>query len=233
MKTNSVKVLIVEDEYITQKTITLYLEESGYNVVGATMNYDETLHVLNTTEVDLALLDINIKGEKNGIEIGNLIHNHYQIPHIYLTAYSDQSTVKNAINTMPYAYLVKPFSKVDLFVSIETAIANFNSKKELQIKKEYIFLKHNEFHVKINLEEINYIESQKNYLLLYTESEVYKYRSTLTDFKPKLPRYFIQIHKGFMVNKHKIKGYNSNFILVNDKQIPISRTFKESVYQLL
>lgn len=233
MKTNSVKVLIVEDEYITQKTITLYLEESGYNVVGATMNYDETLHLLNTTEIDLVLLDITIKGEKSGIDIGNLIHNHYSIPHIYLTAYSDESTVKNAISTMPYAYLVKPFTKTDLFVAIETAMANFNSKKELPIKKDFIFLKHKEFHVKINLEEINYIESQKNYLLLYTESEVYKYRSTLTDFKPKLPNHFIQIHKGFMVNKHKINGYNSNYMLVNDRQLPISRTFKNSVNQLL
>jgi two-component system, LytTR family, response regulator LytT len=233
MKTNSLKVLIVEDEYITQKLITLYLEESGYNVVGATMNYNETINVLNTTDIDLVLLDINIKGEKNGIEIGDFINKNFQIPHIYLTAYSDKGTVQNAINTMPYAYLIKPFSKPDLFVSIETAIVNFNSKKELQLNKNYFFLKHNEFHVRVYVHEINYIESQKNYLLLYTDSDIYKYRSTLIDFKSQLPENFIQIHKGFIVNKHKIKGYNSNFILVKEKQIPISRTFKELINKSL
>lgn len=233
MKINTLKVLIVEDEYITQKTISLYLEESGYQVIAATMNYEETIQLLKTTQVDLAILDINIKGKKNGIEIGDLINKNYHIPHIYLTAYSDKTTVKNAICTMPSAYLIKPFSKEDLFVSIETAIANFNSKKVFETKKEYLFLKHNEFHIKVYLEEINYIESQKNYLLLYTDEHIYKYRSTLTYFKSQLPEHFIQIHKGFMINKDKITGYNSNFILVKNKKIPISRTFKDLIYKTL
>lgn len=233
MNTTPLKVLIVEDEYITQKTISLYLEESGYQVVGTTMSYDETVLFLNSTQIDLVLLDINIKGNKNGIEIGNLIHKRYNIPHIYLTAYSDKTTVKKATETIPYSYLVKPFSREDLFTSIETSIANFKLKKEFGIKQRHIFLKHNEFHIKVYIDEINYIESQKNYLLLYTEDHIYKYRSTLTDFKSQLPQNFIQIHKGFMVNKDKVTGYNSGFIFINNKQIPISRTFKELINKSL
>ena len=66
MTQNPLKILVVEDEYITQKTICNYLTEIGYEVVSGVMNANNAIEILTTKNVDFAILDINITGEKNG-----------------------------------------------------------------------------------------------------------------------------------------------------------------------
>lgn len=231
MTQNPLKILVVEDEYITQKTICNYLTEIGYEVVAAVMNTNNAIEMLNTKEVDFAILDINIKGEKNGIWLGNYISENFNIPHLYLTAYSDTETIKNALQTKPLGYLVKPFQKHDLFTSIEIAISNFT--KNQTSKEKHILVKHNEVYTKINFDTILFIESDKNYLILNCEDETYRYRSTITDFENLMPNYFIKTHKGFIINCQKVKEFSNSLILINDFKIPISKTFKELVFNKL
>lgn len=231
MTQNPLKILVVEDEYITQKTICNYLTEIGYEVVAAVMNANNAIEILNTKEVDFAILDINIKGEKNGIWLGNYISENFNIPHLYLTAYSDTETIKNALQTKPLGYLVKPFQKHDLFTSIEIAISNFT--KNQTSKEKHILVKHNEVYTKINFDTILFIESDKNYLILNCEDETYRYRSTITDFENVMPNYFIKTHKGFIINCQKVKEFSNSLILINDFKIPISKTFKDSVFNKL
>ncbi|HSD14278.1 MAG TPA: LytTR family DNA-binding domain-containing protein, partial [Flavobacterium sp.] len=76
---------------------------------------------------------------------------------------------------------------------------------------------------------IIYAESQKNYLLIITPENEYRYRSTITEFMDKLSANFVKTHKGFIVNKTKIDGYNSGFITIGSKKIPISKTYKDQV----
>lgn len=231
MKPTPLKILVVEDEYITQKTICNYLTEIGYEVIGTAMNADHAIEILNTKIVDFAILDITIKGEKNGIWLGNYISENFNIPHLYLTAYSDTETIKNALQTQPFGYLVKPFQKHDLFTSIEIAILNFT--KNQTSKKTNILVKHNEIYTKINFDTILFIESDKNYLLLNCENDMYRYRSTITDFENVMPNYFIKTHKGFLINCQKVKEFSNSFVLINDFKIPISKTFKELVLNKL
>lgn len=228
---NPLKILVVEDEYITQKTICNYLTEIGYEVIGNAMNANSAIEILNTKDVDFAILDINIKGEKNGIWLGNYISENFNIPHLYLTAYSDTETIKNALQTKPLGYLVKPFQKHDLFTSIEIAILNFT--KNQTSKEKHILVKHNEVYTKINFDTILFIESDKNYLILNCENEMYRYRSTITDFENLMPSHFIKTHKGFIVNSQKVKEFSNSLILINDFKIPISKTFKELVFNKL
>ncbi|UOK41872.1 MULTISPECIES: LytR/AlgR family response regulator transcription factor [Flavobacterium] len=223
-------ILVVEDEYITQKTLTVLLTEMGYNVVGTSMNAQEAITVLSENKVEFALLDITIQGDKDGIWLANYIQEKYSIPHVFLTAYSDDVTVKNAIATNPYGYLIKPFQKAELFTAIEIAMLNYN-KQNVTIPKEsaFIYIKYNEIFEKVAIENIIYAESQKNYLLIGTEEKEYRYRSTITEFMDKLPGNFIKTHKGFIVNKTKIDGYNISFITIGSKKIPISKTYKDYV----
>jgi two-component system response regulator LytT len=231
MTQNPLKILVVEDEYITQKTICNYLTEIGYEVVSGVMNTNNAIEILNTKNVDFAILDINIKGEKNGIWLGNYISENFNIPHLYLTAYSDTETIKNALQTKPLGYLVKPFQKHDLFTSIEIAILNF--AKNQTSKEKFIIVKHNEIYTKINFDSILFIESDKNYLILNCEDATYRYRSTITDFENLMPNYFIKTHKGFIVNCQKVKEFSTSLILINEFKIPISKTFKELVFHKL
>ena len=231
MTENPLKILVVEDEYITQKTICNYLTEIGYKVVGTSMNANDAIEILNTKEVDFAIFDINIKGEKNGIWLGNYISENFNIPHLFLTAYSDTETIKKALETNPLGYLVKPFQKHDLFTSIEIAILNFS--KNQTSKEKHILVKHNEIYTKVNFDSILFIESDKNYLILNCEEENYRYRSTIADFENVMPNYFIKTHKGFVVNSHKVKEFTNSLILINDFKIPISKTFKDLVFSKL
>ena len=228
---NPLKILVVEDEYITQKTICNYLTEIGYEVIGTAMSANNAIEILNTKNVDFAILDINIKGEKNGIWLGNYILENFNIPHLYLTAYSDTETIKNALETKPLGYLVKPFQKHDLFTSIEIAILNF--AKNQSSKEKHILVKHNEIYTKINFDTILFIESDKNYLVLNCENETYRYRSTITDFENLMPNYFIKTHKGFIINCQKVKEFSTSLVVINEFKIPISKTFKEFVFSKL
>nr|WP_294937760.1 response regulator [uncultured Flavobacterium sp.] len=227
---NPLNILVVEDEYITQKTISVLLDEMGYNVIGTAMNADEAIEILNDGKVEFALLDITIQGEKDGIWLANYINENYKIPHVFLTAYSDDDTIKNAIATNPYGYLIKPFQKAELFSAIEIALLNFN-KQHPSAKKEsdFIYVKHNEVFEKVQLRTIDYVESQKNYLLIITAEKEYRFRSTITEFITKLPENFIKTHKGFIVNSNKIQSYSANYVHVGNKKIPVSKTYKEMV----
>lgn len=227
-------ILVVEDEYITQKTISVLLTEMGYNVVGTAMNAEEAIAILTENKVEFALLDITIQGEKDGIWLANYITEKYTIPHVFLTAYSDDVTIKSAIATNPYGYLIKPFQKAELFSSIEIALLNFNKQnKAINTGSDFIYIKHNEVFEKVTLDSISYVESQKNYLFIMTDEKDYRFRCTITEFITKLPDNFIKTHKGFIVNINKIQGFNSNFISVGTVKIPISKTHKEDVLKSL
>lgn len=228
-------ILVVEDEYITQKTISVFLKEMGYNVIGTAMDATEAIEVLENNKVEFALLDITIQGEKDGIWIANHIQENYKIPHVFLTAYADDITIKNAIATNPCGYLIKPFQKAELFSSIEIAILNFNKQVQSseESKNEFVFIKHNEVYEKVMLDSILFIECQKNYLLLFSSQKEYRFRSTITEFLPKLPDTFIKTHKGFIINSTKVESFNSSFICIDHKKIPISKSYKEEVTRKL
>lgn len=225
------QILIVEDEFITQKTISNQLKEIGYQIAGTAMSADEAIEILKNEVVNFVILDINIKGEHNGIWLVNFIKENYNLPFIYLTAYSDNETLSEALKTEPFNYLVKPFQKHDLLTSIEISILNFN--KLNPNKKDTLLVKHNEIFRKVPFSTISFIESDKNYLKLFCEDEVYRYRSTIGDFINLLPNYFYQTHKGFIVNLKKITGFSNSYVEIDEIKIPLSKTFKDQILKQL
>ena len=232
------KILIVEDEYITAITLKKFLEESGYEVVDIAMSSEEAMHLLEHNTIDVVLLDINIDDDRDGIWIANQITDKYKIPFIYLTAYNDKDTIQRAIKTNPYGFLTKPFQQAELFSAIAIALKKHNeivATKEFTEEK-YLFLKDVDKFDKVAITEINYIESQKNYLLIFTDNKQYKHRATLKNFSEYLPEnIFIRIHRAFIVNKHKINHIDSknNTISIDKKKLPISKTYKKKVLELL
>lgn len=228
----SLQILVIEDEFITQKTIINQLTEIGYRISGTAMSSDEAIEILENEIVNFAILDINIKGEKNGIWLANYIKENYSIPYIYLTAYSDDDTITKALKTEPYAYLVKPFQKTDLLTSIEISVQIFN-KINQQIKENFLIIKHLEVYKKINLNSIRFIESDKNYLILNSSDTNYRYRATITEFTKQLPHCFIQTHKGFIVNINFITAFSNTLIEIENNKIPISKTHKDNVLRIL
>ncbi len=124
-----IKVLIVEDEPLIASDIEFTLNEAGYNVIGISHSCLKAMDMVNNRKPDIVLLDISIKGEKNGIDIGENLKKNYNIPFIYITSYADKTTLELAKATLPYGYIVKPFKDRDIISSIEMAMFRYNSEQ--------------------------------------------------------------------------------------------------------
>lgn len=216
-------ILVVEDDFLNRRLTKKILLENDYKVFEA-KNASEAIETLKKEAIDIAILDINLgKGETDGITLGQQIHDKFQIPFIYLTAYDTSKIINEAVATSPYSYLTKPFKNSDLVASVEIAIIKSANQKK---HKPTILVKDGEYRVELLTEEINHIESEGNYLLFHTDNKVYKCRSTISQIMELLsPSTFLQVHRAFIVNKNKVEKSNAKSMVVRNVQIPISKNF--------
>lgn len=124
----SAKIFIVEDEAIIAAEIQSILTALGYDVIAKTRNGDKALDMLASCSPDLALLDITIKGSLSGIDLAKIIREKYNFPYVFLTSHSDINTLNQVKETLPYGYIVKPFTESDLRSTIELALFKFQSE---------------------------------------------------------------------------------------------------------
>ncbi len=124
-----IRILIIEDEVVIAEDLAEVCRSYGYEVLEPAFTPGDALIKLESEQVDLVLLDINLDSSINGIEIASYINNNLQIPFIYLSSYSDPKTVTEASATKPMAYITKPFKRSDIFTTVEIAIQNFNLLK--------------------------------------------------------------------------------------------------------
>lgn len=227
-----IKILVVEDELIIALNICDYLREIGYKVVKHVTTYEKAIDCLNFNKPDIAILDIKIKGEKTGIDIAKYIHDNRKIPFIFLTSITDKSTLKSAISYNPSAYLVKPFSREDLFTSIELALHNFHpsldSKSETAdfIEKDAFIIKCNNHYTKVPFNEIIYIKSDHVYAELFTKKEGhFLLRSTMKGLLEKLPEEFYQVHRSYIVNTSYVDSASRQTVKLMGTDIPIGRNY--------
>ena len=116
---------IVEDECIIAESIDSALKQLGYEVSGPAADFESALAMIEADRPDFLILDIKIHGTHDGIELANYINENFQIPFIFLTANSETVSVERAKQTNPVGYLVKPFTKEDLYTTIEISFSNY------------------------------------------------------------------------------------------------------------
>ncbi|MCX6290883.1 MAG: response regulator [Bacteroidetes bacterium] len=132
---NTLKIMIVEDEIIVAKDIQHILKKLGYEAFDPYSNGKKALDSIEKLNPDLILLDINLKGsDLDGIQVAEQIHQNYEIPFIFLTAFSDKNTLERAKLTEPYGYIIKPFEEDDIRTAIE--IAHYKYTKDLEIQNK-------------------------------------------------------------------------------------------------
>jgi len=131
MKT--IKILIVEDDPLISEDIRELLTQANYQVIGVVHSKEDALSLLDKTLPDLALLDINLGGNTDGITIAETINEAYKIPFLFLTSYSSKLILDKVKHTLPMGYIVKPFDEGDLVAGIEIAISNFNTFNKTEL----------------------------------------------------------------------------------------------------
>jgi len=119
---SNISIMIIEDEVFVALDLEERIQKLGYDVAAIRHNSEKALAYLEIHTPELILCDINIKGEKDGIDIASHVNDHLKIPLIFVTALSDRETLERAKKTLPYGYIVKPFSDGDLLSAIELAL---------------------------------------------------------------------------------------------------------------
>lgn len=140
MDTSQKKILIVEDNLIVGSDLKRTLEQFGYYVTGIAISGYQAVEIFRESIPDLVLMDVMLKGEHDGIKTVDLLNSIEKVPVIFLTAYSDNDTLKRAAEREPYAYLIKPFHDRELYGAIEMALYKAKAEKVIKLNQERLRL---------------------------------------------------------------------------------------------
>jgi diguanylate cyclase (GGDEF)-like protein/PAS domain S-box-containing protein len=131
------QILIVEDESIVSQDIQKRLKEMGYAVCGIAFSGEEAVEKAAEMMPNLVLMDIMLKGKLDGVEAAKQIYERFNIPVVYLTAYSDNHTLKRAEITQPFGYILKPFEERELHVAVQMALYKHKMEKLLRESEQW------------------------------------------------------------------------------------------------
>jgi CheY-like chemotaxis protein len=131
-----VKILVVEDEWVVADQICVSLRKMGYLVPPPVSSGEEAVKKISAEKPDLVLMDISLSGSLDGVETALQINSRFDIPVIYLTAYSGQELWQRIKPTKPASYLVKPFNDNELQLNIEIALQNQADENKLKISHD-------------------------------------------------------------------------------------------------
>ena len=239
-----IKILVVEDEMIIAAKIAMQLTSLGYEVTGILPRGEQAIEQVKENKPDIILLDINLKGNLDGIETATQIQQLYNIPIIYLTANADEGTFNKAKTTKPAAFISKPFKQLDLQRAIELTISRMadyetdivtekNKEEEIPyILSDRIFVRHKEKMVKIMIAGILYIEADRNYSRIFTANKEYLLSITLKLMEEKLPQsFFLRVHRSYLINITQIEEVLESHVMIAQKAIPLGIGLKEKLLQ--
>jgi DNA-binding LytR/AlgR family response regulator len=223
---NTINCVIVDDEPMAREIVEGYIAKTpNLKLIKSCKNASEAILFLQENKVDLFFLDINMP-EINGLSLAKIINNKTQI--IFTTAYRDYAI--DGFNLNVVDYLLKPIS-FDRFLE---AVQKVSTSDVLKNDKDFMFVRADRKMVKIEFNAILYIESLSDYVKIYTTEKAIVIRETISSLQEKLPtKKFIRIHRSFIISFIKIDSYTNEFIEINQKALPISRSYKESVLQKL
>lgn len=228
--------IIVDDEKMAREVIVSHLSKMDrIEIVASCSNAIEAFNVINSQDIDLIFLDINMP-EITGLSFAKSINKDIRV--IFTTAYREYAV--DGFNLEAVDYLLKPISYERLYKSLNKYFdiylkdevpkaAEFN-----HLENDYMFVKADRKMVKIDFSEIIYIESLGDYLQIYMHNNIITTRETISNIEAKLPASnFIRIHRSFIISLKQIQSYTHEFIEVSNKALPISRSYKQTVLEKL
>jgi DNA-binding LytR/AlgR family response regulator len=238
------RILLVEDEGIIAADMENMLEKMGYEVLETAMDYEEAVERLEEETPDLILLDVNLGGRKDGIDLAKVINEKYQIPFIFTTSYTDGPTIERAKKVNPIGYLVKPFKQEQLYTTIEMAMFSMAQKtvvakpseqeKESEglVIKDALFIKDKYRYTKLPVGDILWLRAEGNYVEIYLHDRRELIRNSLTQFLEKLNKpNFFRTHKSYAVNLDFLTRVEPTEIFILDTAIPITKAYHDELIE--
>lgn len=242
------KILVVEDEALFLDTVLIILDEMGYTEVVSAESSHHALELFVAVKPDLVLMDIKIKGKKDGVDVAETIaQSERAVPIIFMTSLGDEKTFERAKKTNPINYLIKPFEDDDLRRSIELAVYKyykatwdselFISWQDDILARDSLFVKQGKILKKVAIEDIIYVEASDKYIDLLLGEQRMLARMSLNELSEKLPTdMFVRTSRNLILNVNYILDIdltNSRITLKNKEEVTISRHYKESLLKRL
>jgi DNA-binding LytR/AlgR family response regulator len=240
------RILAAEDDKLFATAIEMMIDELGYELIAIEDEGGAFLRTFVATQPDLLLLDINIKGSMDGIEIAEKINaSNRPVPIIFITSFKDKQTFERAKLTKPFAYITKPFDEMTLQRTIELALHNYSNNTNLTeieswtkdlLLRDSFFIKTAEKLEKIVMKDILYLEVAEKYTHIVTENKKWEVKMSLTELLEKLSfESFIKIHRNYIVNVNYIQSIDivKNTLQVQAYQLPYSTRYGKALIDRL
>lgn len=225
---SSTSILIVEDNLIVAEDIKEMLLELGYSVSGIARTYEDAMEQIGRSNPALALIDIRLASEKDGINFAEYLYAESKIPYLFVTASADPVHMNRAKRVHPWGYVLKPFRKDDLYAAIEIALSNFKFREsQTPSETKSIQIADTSGSVQVSENRIKYVRSSGNYVEIHLLDKKMVIRSTLKSLKEQLsPDQFLQIHKSFIVNRSMISYVSAKKVQIEQETLPVGRAYK-------
>ncbi len=230
-------ILVVEDEFLVAADIEESLLGLGYNVQNTVAKGQDAINEVEKKLPDLILMDIALKGDMTGIEAANIIGKKHDVPVIFLTANADVATIEKAKISLPYGYIIKPFSEKELQTNIEIARYKFENDIQSKIEsdqyntffksnnkvKNQVILEGQKGLEKINLPNVYYVEQAGENTIVHLRDESIMVKEDLDFLETKLPEdTFVRVSGDHIINLDKVFIAKYPELIMADKMTVIT-----------
>jgi len=213
------KILIVDDEVLIAEDLKDLLSEFGCKQIEMAHSKNEALERIQEFKPFLILLDIRMQSELEGLELADLINEKHKTAFIFITAHSDATMIRKIVKAKPFAYITKPVKKSDLFATVNLFIEmqKENSSAVIHIKDGYD-------NIVIEQKSILYIQSEGNYINIFTDNKKIVSRQSLESILSLLPENeFARVHRSYIVNIKRVVKFSKKEVQVGPYKVPVSR----------
>jgi DNA-binding LytR/AlgR family response regulator len=225
-----IKCVLIDDEPLAIKVLQNYFTNfTDFEVIATFNNSLEALDFINSTTVDAVFLDINMP-MMTGFELISLIESKTKV--IITTAFREFAAESYDLDVLDY--LVKPIPLPRFIKCIHKITTEYNLKNNIKVETakgdSHIFIKVDKKMMKINIEEILFVEGMKEYIKVVTPDKTYITHKSLTSLSEELPaERFLRIHKSYVIALNKVKSIEGNRVQIQSYNIPIGRNYSKEV----
>lgn len=235
------QVLIVEDEFFIAEHLRTIVTGLGHHVVGVADSAAQALELLQGLPhpPTLALLDITLSGELDGIDLAGRLRVRYGIPCVFVTSLADTETVTRAKQAGPLGYLLKPFVVQEVYVTLEMALAALIAVTPTAMptapEPAGLFVRDHKQLVRVDFVDLCWLEADGNYTKLYTcAGKRYTTTMPFKQVEARLPAAaFLRIHKSHIVALAHITALAGQAVVVASHEVPIGRAYHAALLNRL
>ncbi len=224
----------MDDEVMARDIMATHLSKiEAITIIASCNNALEAFQIINNHNIDLVFLDINMP-DISGISFAKSINKNIKI--IFTTAYRDYAV--EGFELQAVDYLLKPISFERLLKAVNTYFDVYaqgeNNPNFIAETPDFMFVRSDRRMLKIDFEAILYVESYSDYIKIHLANETIVTRETISAIEAKLPSHqFLRIHRSFIIAIAHISSFTNEHVIINERALTISRSYKKSALELL